>query len=193
MPKQKKEDSKKKVSDEPVRRSSRNAARQLLEQQQQEQQEQEDVRRQNVVRLQPSRRPFHPRVHLSVPRLPDRMRRRLLVTNAFGRRKQKIKTEFARHLKFLRQHDVTLEEESQLHQEMIQQWQMMEHAIQPDGLTSGEPQQQQPEQVQSTMDQLQAAASGVAASGVEQEEDEQQDKKLSPKEFARHEKDSEDK
>jgi hypothetical protein len=52
----------------------------------------------------------------------------------------------------------------------------------------GKPQQQQPEQVQSTMDQLQ-----VAASGVEQQEDEQQDRKLSPNEFGRHKKDSGDK
>jgi hypothetical protein len=198
MPKQKKDDSKKKVGDEPVRRSRRNLARQLreeqqqlrqiIEQQEQVQQELDDFRRQDVARLQPTRRPFHLRVHLHIPRPPDRMHRRLLVTNAFGRRQQKMKMEFARHLQFLRQNAVTLEEESQLHQGMIQQWRMMENAIQPDGLTSGEPQQQQPEQVQSTMDQLQ-----VAASGVEQQEDEQQDRKLSPNEFGRHKKDSEDK
>jgi hypothetical protein len=196
MPKQKKDDSKKKVGDEPVRRSRRNLARQLreeqqqlrqiIEQQEQVQQELDELHRQDVARLQPTRRPFQSVVHLLES--TDRMHRRLLVTNAFGRRQQKMKMEFARHLQFLRQHAVTLEEESQLHQGMIQQWRMMENAIQPDGLTSGEPQQQQPEQVQSTMDQLQ-----VAASGVEQQEDEQQDRKLSPNELGRHKKDSEDK
>jgi hypothetical protein len=143
------------------RRSPRIASRLLLEQQRQQQLEQqlEQQRRQVQQQQEQDRNRFVRRqsdnrlVHLSVwPR--SNRERNTLVLNAAGRRHQ-------RHQDMVRQEAAT-----------------MEYAIQPNGLTSGEPQQQL-EQVQSTMDEQQVVAIGVAASVVaQQQQDDEEDIEL---------------
>jgi hypothetical protein len=136
------------------RRSPRIASRLLLEQQWQQQLEQQ--RRQVQQQQEQDRNRFVRRqsdnrlVHLSVGPRSNR-ECNTLVLNAAGRR----------------------------HQDMVrQEAATMEYAIQPNGLTSGEPQQQL-EQVQSTMDEQQVVAIGVAASVVaQQQQDDEEDIEL---------------